>query len=37
MAEPGHAAAITNAASTAALVVFIAFLALAVSCAYEVS
>ena len=37
IAEPGHAAASTNAAIRAALVAFIAFLAVAVSCAYEVS
>ena len=37
IAEPGHAAASTNAAIMAALVAFIVFLAVAVSCAYEVS
>src|SRR6266513_2709104 len=37
VAEPGHAAASTNAAITAVLVAFIAFLAVAVSYAYEVS
>jgi hypothetical protein len=36
-AEAGHATATANATSTAALVAFIAFLALAVACAYEVS